>query len=135
MLEYSQDPYLPGLSGNEDACIAFLKEIGIRLGGERWRRWIDLSQEEKANLVTAIIRKGLRSGLDNVKLERLIGEVYVLLSEQEGTELRDASEYSTLLMPQRAMAMPRLDSRYAWATGKRHFPRHRGFFCSTARIW
>jgi RecJ-like exonuclease len=97
MLEYSQDPYLPGLSGNEDACIAFLKEIGIRLGGERWRRWIDLGQEEKASVVTAIIRKGLRSGLDNVKLERLIGEVYVLLSEQEGTELRDASEYSTLL--------------------------------------
>jgi RecJ-like exonuclease len=97
MLEYSQDPYLPGLSGNEDACIAFLKEIGIRLGGERWRRWIDLSQDEKANLVSAIIRKGLRSGLAGAKLERLIGEVYVLLSEQEGTELRDASEYSTLL--------------------------------------
>ena len=61
MLEYSQDPYLPGLSGNEDACIAFLKEIGIRLGGERWRRWIDLSQEEKANFVTAVLRKGLRA--------------------------------------------------------------------------
>ncbi len=97
MLEYSQDPYLPGLSGNEDACIAFLKDTGIRLGGERWRRWIDLSQDEKASLVTAIIRKGLRSGLASVKLERLIGEVYVLLSEREGTELRDASEYSTLL--------------------------------------
>ncbi|MGB5099450.1 MAG: DHH family phosphoesterase [Methanothrix sp.] len=97
MLEYSQDPYLPGLSGNEDACIAFLKEIGIRLGGEKWRRWIDLSQEEKAGFVTAILRKGLRSGISNVKLERLIGEVYILLGEQEGTELRDASEYSTLL--------------------------------------
>ena len=48
MLQYSQDPYLPGLSGKEDACIAFLKEIGIRLGGEKWRRWIDLSQEEKS---------------------------------------------------------------------------------------
>ncbi len=97
MLEYSQDPYLPGLSGNEDACIAFLKEIGIRLGGEKWRRWIDLSQEEKAGFVTAVLRKGLRSGISNVKLERLIGEVYILLGEQEGTELRDASEYSTLL--------------------------------------
>ncbi|HPT37667.1 MAG TPA: DHH family phosphoesterase [Methanothrix sp.] len=97
MLEYSQDPYLPGLSGNEDACIAFLKEIGIRLSGERWRRWIDLNSEERSLLVTAIIRKGLRNGLSNVKLERLIGEVYILLSEQEGTELRDASEYSTLL--------------------------------------
>jgi RecJ-like exonuclease len=97
MLQYSQDPYLPGLSGNEDACIAFLKEVGIRLGGEKWRRWIDLSQEEKSCMVTAILKKGLRSGLSNVKLERLIGEVYVLLAEQEGTELRDASEYSTLL--------------------------------------
>lgn len=97
MLEYSQDPYIPGLSGNEDACIAFLKEIGIRAKGESWRRWIDLSHEEKALFVTAIIRKGLRNGLSGVKLERLIGEVYVLLSEREGTELRDASEYSTLL--------------------------------------
>ncbi len=97
MLEYSQDPYLPGLSGKEDACIAFLKDIGIRLGGEKWRRWIDLSQEEKSCMVTAILRKGLRSGVSNIKLERLIGEVYVLLGEQEGTELRDASEYSTLL--------------------------------------
>ncbi len=97
MLEYSQDPYLPGLSGKEDSCIAFLKEIGIRLGGEKWRRWIDLSQEEKASVVTAILRKGLRSGVSNIKLERLIGEVYVLLNEREGTELRDASEYSTLL--------------------------------------
>ena len=97
MLEYSQDPYLPGLSGKEDACIAFLKDLGIRLGGEKWRRWIDLSQEEKSCMVTAILRKGLRSGVSNIKLERLIGEVYVLLGEREGTELRDASEYSTLL--------------------------------------
>jgi len=97
MLEYSQDPYLPGLSGKEDACIAFLKEIGIRLGGERWRRWIDLSQEEKASVVTAIIQKGMRCGVSNIRLERLIGEVYILLKEREGTELRDASEYSTLL--------------------------------------
>ncbi|OPX76354.1 MAG: ssDNA exonuclease RecJ [Methanosaeta sp. PtaB.Bin018] len=97
MLEYSQDPYLPGLSGDEDACIAFLKETGIRLGGEKWRRWIDLCQEEKARVVTAILNKGLRSGISNIKLERLIGEVYILLREREGTELRDASEYSTLL--------------------------------------
>jgi RecJ-like exonuclease len=97
MLEYSQDPFLPGLSGNEDACIAFLKEIGIRLGGEQWRRWIDLDQEEKGRLVSALIRRGLRSGVSHLRLERLVGEVYLLLEEREGTELRDASEFSTLL--------------------------------------
>lgn len=48
-------------------------------------------------MVTAILHKGLRSGISNIKLERLIGEVYILLREREGTELRDASEYSTLL--------------------------------------
>jgi RecJ-like exonuclease len=87
MLEYSQDPYLPGLSGDEDACIAFLKEVGVRLGGEKWRRWVDLTQEEKGRTVSALVRKGLRNGVSNIKLERLIGEVYTMLLEQEGTEL------------------------------------------------
>ncbi|MFB3763695.1 MAG: DHHA1 domain-containing protein [Methanotrichaceae archaeon] len=97
MLEYSQDPYIPGLSGDEDACIAFLQEIGIRLGGEKWRRWIDLNQDEKARIVSFLLRRGLRSGISNIKLERLVGETYTLLREAEGTELRDANEYSTLL--------------------------------------
>src|SRR5690606_5742776 len=97
MLEFSSDPYIPGLSGDEDACISFLKEQGIRLKGERWRRWIDMSPEEKARIASALVRRGLRAGLSNPQLERLVGEVYVLLAEQEGTELRDASEYSTLL--------------------------------------
>jgi single-stranded-DNA-specific exonuclease len=97
MLEYSQDPYIPGLSGDENSCIAFLKEVGLRLGGEKWRRWIDLDQEEKARMVSALVRRGLRSGISQAKLERLVGEVYTLLKEAEGTELRDASEYSTLL--------------------------------------
>lgn len=97
MLEFSQDPYIPGLSGDEDACITFLKEQGIRLKGERWRRWIDMNSDEKAKIASGLVRRGLRAGLSNSQLERLVGEVYNLLAEQEGTELRDASEYSTLL--------------------------------------
>ncbi|HOT06889.1 MAG: ssDNA exonuclease RecJ [Methanosaeta sp. PtaB.Bin039] len=97
MLEYCQDPFLPGLSGDEEACIAFLKELGIRLGGERWRRWIDLDQGEKSRVASALMRHGLRAGLASQRLERLVGEVYTLLLEREGTELRDATEYSTLL--------------------------------------
>jgi len=96
MLEYSTDPYIPGLSGDEEACISFLKEI-IKLRGERWRRWIDLDQDERARVVSALIRHGLRSGIPGFRLERLVGEVYTLTREREGTELRDASEFSTLL--------------------------------------
>ena len=46
------------------------------------------------------------------KIERLIGEVYVLLKEKEDTEMRDASEFSTLLNATRAMTMRKSDLQY-----------------------
>lgn len=97
LLQYSTDPYLPGITGSEDASIEFLKKIGIRQHGEKWRRWIDLEKEEKQQIVSALLQYCLSSGLQACNAQRLIGEVYTLLREREGTEARDASEYSTLL--------------------------------------
>ncbi|MDF1557089.1 MAG: DHH family phosphoesterase [ANME-2 cluster archaeon] len=97
MLQYSSDPYLPGLTGNEDACIAFLKDIGVRYHGEGWLRWIDLNDEEKKKVVTGLMRYCISAGIPAYKIERLVGEVYTLPREREGTETRDASEFSTLL--------------------------------------
>lgn len=98
LLQYASDPYLPGLTGNEDSCISFLHDLGLRFGDDdRWRRWIDLTQIEKKKIVSAIMQHGLASGQDAYKMSRLIGEVYTLLQEKEGTEMRDSSEYSTLL--------------------------------------
>ncbi len=97
LLQYSTDIYFPGLTGNEEASIEFLKRIGIRQQGEKWRRWIDLDPSEKQKIVSALIQLGLTSGMAGFKVERLVGEVYTLLGEREGTEVRDASEFSTLL--------------------------------------
>jgi single-stranded-DNA-specific exonuclease len=97
LLQYSTDIYFPGLTGNEEASIEFLKRIGIRQQGEKWRRWIDLEISEKQKIVSALIQLGLTCGLPGFKVERLVGEVYTLLCEREGTEVRDASEFSTLL--------------------------------------
>jgi len=97
LLQYSTDIYFPGLTGNEEASIEFLKRLGIRQQGEKWRRWIDLEPSEKQKIVSALIQFGLSCGLAGFKVERLIGEVYTLLCEREGTEVRDASEFSTLL--------------------------------------
>ncbi len=97
LLQYSTDPYLPGITGSEDASIEFLKRIGIRQHGEKWRRWIDFEKEEKQQIVSALIQYCLSSGLQVCNAQRLVGEVYTLLREREGTEVRDASEYSTLL--------------------------------------
>ncbi|MFZ3383229.1 MAG: DHH family phosphoesterase [Candidatus Methanoperedens sp.] len=97
LLQYSTDIYFPGLTGSEEASIEFLKRIGIRQQGEKWRRWIDLEPGEKQKIVSALIQFGLTSGMAGFKVERLVGEVYTLLCEREGTEVRDASEFSTLL--------------------------------------
>jgi RecJ-like exonuclease len=97
LLQYSSDPYIPGLSGNEDACIAFLESSGVHVKTESWRRWIDLSQDEKRTVTSKIFQYCLSGGMPPYKVQRLVGEVYTLLNEKEGTELRDASEYSTLL--------------------------------------
>ncbi|HIE31752.1 MAG TPA: DHH family phosphoesterase [Methanosarcinales archaeon] len=97
LLLYSSDPYLPGLTGNEDASIEFLRKAGIDAGGERWRRWIDLSVEEQQRMVSSLVQYCISKRMSSYHVHRLVTEVYLLTEEQEGTELRDTSEYSTLL--------------------------------------
>ena len=98
LMQYSSDPYIPGLTGDEEACIEFLHSLNISINQEeRWRRWIDLEMSEKQKIVSGLIQYCLKSGMPPYKIERLVGEVYILLGEKEGTEMRDASEFSTLL--------------------------------------
>lgn len=97
LLQYSSDPYLPGLTGNEHASIQFLQRTGISLKEKTWRFWVDLSKDEKQLVVSNLVQFCLSKGMDAKLIERLIGEVYTLPREEERTEIRDASEYSTLL--------------------------------------
>ncbi|MEM2925457.1 MAG: DHH family phosphoesterase [Halobacteria archaeon] len=97
LLEYSSDPFIPSLSGNEEACLAFLLRLGINLKNEEWRRWIDLSKQEKQLIVSKLLQHCLENGISPRNIQRLIGEVYTFLKEPVGTEVRDASEFATLL--------------------------------------
>lgn len=98
MLQFSSDPYIPGLTGNEDACIDFLSGMGLQFSNdEKWRRWIDLSDEEKMKITSSLLQYGMQNGMSSYNIGRLVSEGYVLLAEKEGTEMRDASEYATLL--------------------------------------
>lgn len=98
MLQYADDPQIPGASGSFQGAIAFLKEAGVPLkAGERWRRWIDLDDDERRAVVSLAARRILREGGDVDQVERLVGEVYTLTDEEPGTPLRDASEFATLL--------------------------------------
>ena len=54
-IAYTTTPYIPGLTGNEGNCVAFLKQIGIPLERDgRHRALADLSEEEKRTLFSAL---------------------------------------------------------------------------------
>ena len=97
LLLYADGPYLPGLTGHEDECCKFLSELGIELKkGEKWSTYGDLPLDEKKKLVSALADL-LSLKISHEAAGKLTGEVFTLLNRQEGTELRDASEFSTLL--------------------------------------
>jgi single-stranded-DNA-specific exonuclease len=98
LLQYASDPLIPGVSGREDTCVAFLQELQIRLkDGDVWRRWVDLEKEEKRKIISAIIQMLLSKGFGYQAAARVLGESYILCNEEEGTELHEAKEYATLL--------------------------------------
>ena len=99
MLQFSDDPIIPGVTGREKPAIDLLTGAGVELKGEgrEWRRWIDLTEPEKRSICSAIVRKLLSTGFGHKTAKRLIGEVYTLLKEEKGTPLHDAKEFATVL--------------------------------------
>ncbi len=96
-LLYADEPYLPGITGQDGACDALLRELGIpQKDGEKWRTYSDLQPGERRALVSSLaILLAMRSSPEAAG--RLVGDTYNLLRMPQGTLLRDASEFSTLL--------------------------------------
>jgi len=98
LLEYASEVHIPGVSNDESGAVSFLSglDLDLREGGE-WRRWVDLSDGEQQTVASALVQRALRRGVPAEKVDALVGTTYTLEREQPGTELRDASEFSTLL--------------------------------------
>jgi len=98
LLQYANDPVIPGLTGKEENCIQFLQDLQINMKDEeKWRRWIDLKKDEKRRIVSELVFTLLSKGFGHKNAKRVIGEVYTLMKEDPGTELHDAKEFATLL--------------------------------------
>lgn len=98
LLEYAGDVRIPGITNDTTGVRQFLDEHDIPVkSGDEWRRWVDLTADEKQRLVSGLIRRAVASGVPAKRIEMLVGTTYTLVAEDEGTELRDASEFSTLL--------------------------------------
>jgi len=91
-------PFFPGLSGEEDRCLALLDSVNIPAKiADRWRTIADLSIDEKKRLVDKIIQHMISLKLSGEVALELIGAVYTLKREEPSTPLRDAREYASLL--------------------------------------
>ena len=98
LLQYASDPWIPRLSGNDEACVAFLLELGIDLKVEdHWRSWADLDRGERRRIMSALVSHMLERGCGSKEVERLVGETYTLVREPAGSPTRDAKEFGTLI--------------------------------------
>lgn len=95
-LSLSDDPYIPGISYNENNATKLLLDLRIELKHkETWRTYSHLTEEEKKRLVNALVDILVSRG--NYKTAKeLIAESYVFPKHHKD-ETYEASEFSTLL--------------------------------------
>ena len=99
LLEYASELRIPGISNDEGGCVRFLDglDLELRAADGDWRTWADLSRDERRTVVSALVRRAVERGVPASRIDDIVGTTYELSAEAPGTELRDASEFSTLL--------------------------------------
>jgi len=108
MLATTTNPFIPGLSGEEDKALVFLASLNIPIKqGDKWRALCDLNDEERKRLCSALADHLLSKGL-HMEVDSLIGCIYVLTKEEPNTALRDAREFAVVLNSTGRMDRPSL---------------------------
>lgn len=98
LLEYASEAQIPGISNDPAGAIEFLSGLDLDLkDGTDWRCWVDLTDDERQTLLSALIQRAVASGVPADRINDLVGTSYQLAQEEPGTILRDVSEFSTLL--------------------------------------
>jgi RecJ-like exonuclease len=140
LLQYATDPYLPGLTGAEDACYAFFQDLDIDMrSGDEWRVWVDLEASEKQRAIQGIIQVVLEHYNDPRIAQGIIGDTIVLSQRPSKTEMRSAKEFSTLLNACGRNRRPEVGVRIcmrdpeAFTEGKTLLQQHRANLASALR--
>ncbi len=143
MLTYASDPVIPGLTGNQQACLDFLKSHRISpvRADNSFRNYVDLSPDERRELVSALYVWLLDYNVPEYIIQGMVGEVYTLLGEEERTELRDAKEFATLMnacgrqeSPEVGLKVCLGDRGKGWEEARELLQRHREMLKEGIRI-
>jgi RecJ-like exonuclease len=94
-LAYSDDPFIPGITGNPNGALQFLQRLGVALKhpSGRWLVWEEIATEEKRRVISALAQQLLSHGRTP---DRLLAETYLFPGERE-RPLRNAPEFATIL--------------------------------------
>jgi RecJ-like exonuclease len=131
-LAYSDDPFIPGITGNPNGALQFLQRLGIALKhpSGRWLVWEEIPGEEKRRVISALAQQLLSHGRSP---DRLLAETYLFPGETRRTPLRNASEFATVLNACGRWARPTVGSRIcrgdrgiAYREAERMLTHHRG---------
>lgn len=97
-IEYTTEPFIPGLSGSESNVIQFLKDLYIPIKKDgRFIMLADLDDDQRKRITTALVLRLIEGGVPPKRAERIVGDVFTLKKEEKRTTLRDAREFATLL--------------------------------------
>jgi len=91
-LEYSSNPYIPGVSGSREGVLALLRDAGLASENWQYKALYELTEDEMRNLITAIALKSAKAG--KVDAEGMIGNLFLV---KFFNKLEDARELSALL--------------------------------------
>jgi RecJ-like exonuclease len=92
-LAYNDDPFIPGISYNEDGAEKLLASCNIKLKeGERWRCYGELSFEEKQRIISSLVPL-----LPPNKAKQLVGNVFELQKRKKYKASCEAREFATML--------------------------------------
>ncbi len=100
-IAYSNEIDLPGLTGDVNRTLIFLKTLGILMENSKGniKSLNELNKDEKQKISSAIIEYGsLKLDIEPSKIiEKLIINRFLLKKETVGSDLYDAGEFSNLL--------------------------------------
>ena len=89
-LEFSFNPFIPGVSGSREGVIELLRDAEIPLAGGNYKSLCELTEEEMTRLTTAILLKGG----NKINQEILVGNLFLI---NFFNKLEDAREFSALI--------------------------------------
>jgi len=86
VLEYSSDPFIPGVTGDLKGVLELLREAGINPSNGRYPSLIDLNEAEMERLVTAVILRNPEK-----KDNQLLGNLFLIKLFGKYEDAREAS--------------------------------------------